>query len=84
MARGWESKSVEEQRSNSSDDGTASLSQDDRLRAAALEGAARERQRQSLHLQRELILSQRTSSPVRRAALEDALKQIEAQIESIG
>jgi hypothetical protein len=35
-------------------------------------------------MQRELILSQRTSSPVRRAALEDALKQIEAQIAAIG
>jgi len=84
MARGWESKSVEEQRSNSSDGAHAGLSQDDRLRAAAQEKAARERQKQSLHLQRELILSQKTSSPVRRAALEDALKQIEAQIESIG
>jgi hypothetical protein len=90
MARGWESKSVEEQRSNleqrsnSADDGPPTLSQDDRLRAAAQQSAARERQKQSLHMQRELILSQRTSSPVRRAALEDALKQIEAQIEAIG
>lgn len=84
MARGWESKSVEEQRSNVPGDGAANLSQDERLRAASLERAARERQKQTLHMQRELILSQRTSNPARRAALEDALKQIEAQIEAIG
>jgi hypothetical protein len=84
MARGWESKSVEEQRSNASEDAPAGSTADERHRAAAQERAARERQRQSLHLQRELILSQRTSSPARRAALEDALKQIEAQIEAIG
>jgi hypothetical protein len=35
-------------------------------------------------MQRELILSQRTSNPGRRAALEDALKHIEAQLEAIG
>ncbi len=54
------------------------------MRADALERAARERQKQSLELQRALILSRRTANPGRRAALEDALKQIEAQIESIG
>jgi hypothetical protein len=84
MARGWESKSVEEQMANASEDGAAGLSQDERLRAAAQERAARERQKQSLELQRELILSQRTSNPGRRAALEAALKQIESQLESIG
>jgi hypothetical protein len=83
MARGWESKSVDEQRSNSSEDGHAGLSQDERLRAASQERAAHERQKQTLHLQRELILSQRTSNPARRAALDAALKQIEAQLESI-
>jgi hypothetical protein len=84
MARGWESKSIEEQRSNASDDVAKGSTADERHRAATQERAARERQRQSLHLQRELILSQRTSSPARRAALEDALKQIEAQIAAIG
>ena len=53
-------------------------------RAAALERAARERQLQALNLQRENILSQRTSNPGRRAALESALQQIEAQIQSLG
>ena len=38
------------------------------------------RQKQALNLQRENILSQRTSNPARRSALEAALRQIEAQI----
>ncbi len=38
------------------------------------------RQKQALDLQRENILSQRTSNPARRNALEAALQQIEAQI----
>jgi hypothetical protein len=41
------------------------------------------RQKQALNLQRENILSQRTSSPARRAALEAALAQIEGQIEAM-
>lgn len=47
---------------------------------AALERAAKERQRQELELQREHILSQRTSSPARRAALAAALAEIESRI----
>jgi hypothetical protein len=46
--------------------------------------AARERQRQVLGLQRENILSQRTSNPGRRTALEAALAHIEAQLQSLG
>ncbi len=53
-------------------------------RAAALERAARERQLQALNLQRENILSQKTSNPGRRAALEAALAHIESQIQSLG
>jgi len=52
--------------------------------SAARRRAARERQRQSLNLQREFILSQRTSNPARRAALGEALAQIEKQIAAIG
>ena len=43
----------------------------------------KERQKQALNLQRENILSQRTSNPARRSALEAALAQVEAQIESM-
>ena len=42
--------------------------------------AQRLRQKQALNLQRENILSQRTSNPARRSALEAALRDIEAQI----
>ena len=60
-----------------------SVSNDEKRRLAALEGAHRARQKQSLDLQRERILSQRTSNPGRRAALEAALKDIEAQIATL-
>ncbi len=53
-------------------------------RAAEVVRAARDRQLQGLNLQRENILSQKTSNPGRRAALEAALAQIEAQIQSVG
>ena len=46
--------------------------------------AQRERRKQSLDLQRESILSQSTSNPGRRSALEAALKQIEAQLATLG
>lgn len=44
----------------------------------------RARQKQALNLQRENILSQKTSNPARRSALEAALAQIEAEIEAMG
>ncbi len=53
-------------------------------RAGEVKRAARDRQIQVLQLQRENILSQRTSNAGRRAALEAALAQIESQIQSIG
>lgn len=53
-------------------------------RAAELERTERARQRQALNLQRENILSQRTSHPARRAALAAALEQIESQISALG
>ncbi len=88
MARGWESKSVEEQMANALESpvayaGEGHVSEEAR-RAAEVQRAARERQIQGLQLQRENILSQRTSNAGRRAALEAALAQIEKQIQSIG
>jgi hypothetical protein len=53
-------------------------------RAAELERTERARRRQALNLQRENILSQRTSHPARRAALAAALEQVEAQISALG
>jgi hypothetical protein len=88
MARGWESKSVEEQMANVLESPVADptdriISEEDR-RANEHRRAAHERQRQALNLQRENILSQRTSNPGRRAALESALTHIEAQIQALG
>ncbi|MGH9598881.1 MAG: hypothetical protein ACRD27_03400 [Terracidiphilus sp.] len=57
---------------------------DEVRRAADLQRADHARRQQSLNLQRENILSQRTSHPARRAALEAALEQIEAQIAALG
>jgi hypothetical protein len=96
MARGWESKSVEEQMANAlqqpvvdsgnhpnGSDGNGFVSEEAR-RLADKQRSERERQLQALNLQRENILSQRTSNPSRRAALEAALTQIESQIEAMG
>jgi hypothetical protein len=74
MARGWESKSVEEQQASVSPGSDEARKQQD------LEDAHRKRQMQELDLQRERILSERTSSPVRRAALEAALADVESRI----
>ena len=49
-------------------------------REAEYQRTQRIRQKQALILQKENILSQRTSNPARRSALEVALEQIEAQI----
>jgi hypothetical protein len=77
MARGWESKSVEEQMSVH-EEHPGSQSAKDR----ALGELARKRDLQALELQRERILSERTSSPHRRAALQAALNDIEAKLTS--
>jgi hypothetical protein len=82
MARGWESKSVEEQMATAAEHPSVPVSEEKR-RQASLQRADRERQKQALKLQRENILSQRTSSPARRSALEAALAHIEAQIQAL-
>ena len=60
-------------------------------RAAAAESqgnrladAERKRLRQALELQRERVLSERTSSPHRRTALETALADIEEKLSELG
>ena len=56
---------------------------EEKRRLAEQERTQRERRKQSLDLQREAILSQRTSNPGRRAALEAALKVIESEIATL-
>jgi len=65
------------------DRGVGFISEDAR-RAADKIRTERERHIQALKLQRENILSQRTSNPARRTALEAALTQIESQIQALG
>lgn len=81
MARGWESKSVEEQMAASQQQSFSGSAQD--LRRQQVDKAHIARQLQALNLQKENILSQRTSNPGRRAALEAALAHIEAQIQAL-
>lgn len=62
--------------------GNGYVSEEER-RLAEQKRAEQTRQMQSLNLQRENILSQRTSHPARRAALEAALSHVEAQIAAL-
>ena len=57
-----------------------------KLTAAATnaEEAERKRRRQALEMQRERVLSERTSSPHRRSALELALADIEEKLAELG
>jgi len=84
MARGWESKSVEEQMASSQSIAPVSVNMNfasvGARREAEHQRGQRLRQIQALNLQRENIISQRTSNPARRSALEAALREIEAQI----
>jgi hypothetical protein len=79
MARGWESKSVEEQQSEND---SAPVSVDETARRKRLAHAQHERERQALELQRERILDERTSNPNRRAALAAALADIEEKLKA--
>jgi uncharacterized protein with von Willebrand factor type A (vWA) domain len=77
MSRGWESKSVEEQQAQAATPKQAK-------EAGHQDDAARKRERQALEMQRERILSERTSSPHRRSALENALADIEEKLAELG
>lgn len=82
MARGWESKSVEDQVEEKAQSAPAShgTPPTPEQKAAA---ANKARERQALELQRERILDERTSNPIRRAALEQALSEIEKKLAAI-
>ena len=77
MSRGWESKSVEEQQAQ--------------IQAPPIDAKAvgpaeaeRTRRRQALELQRERVLSERTSNPHRRSALALALADLEEKLSELG
>ena len=77
MSRGWESKSVEEQQTQAAAPKPVAVDNH-------TETAERKRQRQALELQRERILSERTSSAHRRSALTTALADIEEKLSELG
>jgi hypothetical protein len=77
MSRGWESKSVEEQQAQAAAPQPPTLDKEG-------ETAERKRMRQALELQRERILSERTSSAHRRTALTTALADIEERLSELG
>ena len=76
MARGWEKEDVDLPEAEIK----ASTSPEERR----ISERARQRKLQSLQLQRKRILSERTSSPHRRSALEAALLEIEEQLAQLG
>jgi hypothetical protein len=86
MARGWESKQVEEQIASAGETSgnAAGPGSEEGKRRRQQQRAEVQRKRRGLVLMRENILSQKTSSPVRRQALEAALASIEAEIGRLG
>jgi hypothetical protein len=81
MSRGWESKSVEAQQAEQQNQAAARTPP---VADPQVEEADRKRKLQSLQLQRERILSERTSSPHRRTALTNALADIEEKLAELG
>lgn len=80
MSKGWESKSVEEQQAERANQAAPKpVVPSDRVAEAE-----KKRKRQALELQRERILSERTSSPHRRTALTNALADIEEKLAELG
>jgi len=77
MSKGWESKNVEEQQAQSAVPAPQGSPED-------VTEADRKRRIQELEMQRERVLSERTSSPHRRSALELALATIERELEQLG
>ena len=80
MSKGWESKNVEEQQAEA----VARRSEAAGHAAAHLEAGDRQRRIEALAMQRERVLSEKTSNPHRRSALEAALATIERDLELLG
>jgi hypothetical protein len=81
MSKGWESKSVEEQQAEAS---AAKPAKPEGDHVSARADAERKRRIQTLEMSRERVLSERTSSPHRRSALELALADIEYELQQLG
>lgn len=83
MARGWESKSAEEQ-AEQREEQRAEAAKGSAKKELTAAGAVQQRARQLLELKRERILSEKTNHPARRAALQTALKEVEAELQQLG
>jgi hypothetical protein len=83
MARGWESKSAEEQVEEQIERRAEAAKAGSKKEVTAAD-AVQSRARQLLELKRERILSEKTSHPARRAALQAALQAIDLEIEQLG
>jgi hypothetical protein len=81
MANGWESKSVEQQQAEAAAPKASTAEITPEAKRAEAE---RKRRIQALEMQRERVLSERTSSPHRRSALELALADIERLLQELG
>lgn len=79
MARGWESKSAEEQMERRTEERADAAKKNSKTEFTA-EEMARARRRQLLELKRERVLSEKTSHPARRTALQAALQEIESEL----
>ena len=79
MAKGFESKSVEDQQADQAEEAVRVAT-----KGAALVDGKLQREKQALSLQRERVLDERTSNPHRRAALVAALEQIEGRLAELG
>ncbi|HEY2861129.1 MAG TPA: hypothetical protein VGJ21_22150 [Terracidiphilus sp.] len=82
MSKGWESKNVDEQQQARQAASSRPKPEGDPGDAASV--ADRKRRIQALEMQRERVLSERTSSPHRRSALSLALATIERELEQLG
>jgi len=84
MSGGWESKSVEDQQAEKAEAAANPIVRPTAARGNVAVNAEEQRRRQALEMQRERILSERTSSPHRRSALTNALADIEEKLVELG
>jgi len=84
MSGGWESKSVEDQQAEKAEAAANPIVRPPAARGNVAVNAEEQRRRQALEMQRERILSERTSSPHRRSALTNALADIEEKLVELG
>ncbi len=81
MSKGWESENVEQQQAEAAEPRPTALPD---IRQQQRRDADQKRRIQELELQRERVLSEPTSNPHRRSALQLALATIERDLEQLG